>query len=471
MDDENCPKCPYLVEKKCLCGKTSSKQPCSQPRGQCAFMCMKPSKCGAHQCQSFCHAPGKCADSENPCQKKCGKLLKSCSHPCPERCHAPYPCPESTTCSYAVTITCACGRVKEENKCGATRDKPRTQNEMLKCDGECARLKRNRDLASALKIDIDPATTTSISAQAGPQDSSILPYSDETLDLYIQSSSSSTLAALQGYEGSLHSFATQTSQRSTRFPPCRSQIRAFIHSLAADWGFQSESFDPEPVRHVLVYKAPGWVSPNVAAAEQSRIGIRGLSIAECIKLRDRERAKEKDSRRAAAEKARCETQQEEDERTAIEYRGQYGWSKVISKKPQWWNNNDTNKAEATPGVSQSGSGEGTNSGFGSGRYGSLVLKSGVGRGKEMKSSNSRPSSSGGSKQPTLADAEDVVEDWEQEAEKDEREQGGTDEKKEKEKEKKIPPEQPLPDDLPQDWRFEGKAEPYAVDMGLFVANN
>ncbi|QVM08042.1 FKBP12-associated protein [Coccidioides posadasii str. Silveira] len=347
----------------------------------------------------------------------------------------------------------------------STREKPRTSDEKLKCDDECARLKRNRDLASALNIDIDPVTTTAANPTVGPQDSDTLPYSDDTLDLYVQLSSSSTLATLQGYEASLHALATQDSQKSNRFPPCRSQLRAFIHSLAGDWGFQSESFDPEPVRHVFVYKAPGWISPGVAAAGQTRIGIRGLSVIECIKLRERERAKEKEARRAAAEKARHEAEQLNDEWTVLEQKDEHGWSRVVSKKkPQWWNDSDIQKL--APNLAQTGPGEGSSMGLSSGRFGSLILKSGVGRGKEMDGSSSRPSSSGGRKKP--ASDEEVVDDWEEEIEKEEK---AGEKEKEEEKEKQEPSDVLAPDHQPWDWASEGEGESYIVETGFPIVGN
>ncbi|KMU91564.1 chorion-factor-4 [Coccidioides immitis H538.4] len=342
---------------------------------------------------------------------------------------------------------------------------PRTSDERLKCDDECARLKRNRDLASALNIDIDPVTTTAANPTVGPQDSDTLPYSDDTLDLYVQLSSSSTLATLQGYEASLHALATQDSQKSNRFPPCRSQLRAFIHSLAGDWGFQSESFDPEPVRHVFVYKAPGWISPGVAAAGQTRIGIRGLSVIECIKLRERERAREKEARRAAAEKARHEAEQLNDEWTVLEQKDEHGWSRVVSKKkPQWWNDSDIQKL--APNLAQTGPGEGSSMGLSSGRFGSLILKSGVGRGKEMDGSSSRPSSSGARKK--LASDEEVVDDWEEEIEKEEK---AEEKEKEEEKEKQEPSDVLPPDHQPWDWASEGEGESYIVETGFPIVGN
>ncbi|KAI1937986.1 FKBP12-associated protein [Ophidiomyces ophidiicola] len=288
-----------------------------------------------------------------------------------------------------------------------------------------------------LQIELNIATT---GTQPRSHDTATFPYSDETLDLYIQSSSSSTLATLQGFEASLHSLAIQTSQKCTRFSPCRSQLRAFIHSLAADWGFQSESFDPEPVRHVLVNKAQGWISPGVATGSQPRIGIRGLSVAECIKLRDRECSKKKDTKKNAAENAGRKTQQEDDEWTVTETKDEFGWSRVVSKKkPERWNDSDIQKTFSQSGNQQSGNGEGRSNWFSGGRFGSLVLKSGVGRGKEMATSRS----SDGSKAPVfLAKDEKVVEDWEEEIKKEE------DNQKENGKVTETTAAPDLPDDLP-----------------------
>ncbi|KAI1910033.1 FKBP12-associated protein [Ophidiomyces ophidiicola] len=352
-------------------------------------------------------------------------------------------------------------QIKEEKKCGSTHSKPKFHDDKLKCDDECARLQRNRDIAAALRVDIDPLTTTATGTQPRSHDTETFPYSDETLDLYIQSSSSSTLATLQGFEASLHSLAIQTSQKCTRFSPCRSQLRAFIHSLAADWGFQSESFDPEPVRHVLVSKTQGWISPGVATGSQPRIGIRGLSVAECIKLRDRECSKKKDTKKNAAENAGRKTQQEDDEWTVTETKDEFGWSRVVSKKkPEWWNDSDIQKTFSQPGNQQSGNGEGRSNWFSGGRFGSLVLKSGVGRGKEMATSRS----SDGSKAPVfLAKGEKVVEDWEEEIKKEE------DEQKENGKVTETTAFPDLPDDLPWDHGFEGEGESHVVESGFWIA--
>jgi transcriptional repressor NF-X1 len=313
-DDEECPKCPFLTEKVCLCGKKLLKnQPCWLTEPRCGMICGEVLKCGSHTCTKQCHRPGECEDALEPCKQACGKTKKICGHPCSEPCHAPFACSEKEPCSTMVMITCPCGRLRKEKRCNAARavsgKGQTTQSETvptvapLKCDDECARLERNRTLASALKVDIDPSTTLNQNPSAPlPTSSTALPYTDETLDLYVQVSSSSTLSTLQDYEATLYSLATSATQRSVRFQPAKAPLRAFVHSLASDWGFASESFDPEPHRHVFVLKPTQWASPGLGL---SGVGIRGMAVGECARIRDREQFKEREAKRLAAAEAKA----------------------------------------------------------------------------------------------------------------------------------------------------------------------
>ncbi|OJJ42906.1 hypothetical protein ASPZODRAFT_1236892 [Penicilliopsis zonata CBS 506.65] len=321
-DDESCPKCPFLTEKACLCGKRTLKnQPCWLTDARCGQICGRPLKCGSHVCQKDCHRPGECEDACTPCTQACGKTKALCGHPCTEPCHAPYPCTEKNPCTAPVIITCGCGRLRQEKRCAAARavttkgsslPQPATQPtqvprgvQTLACDEECARLERNRSLASALGIEIDPSTTTAAGSSTTGHS---LPYSTETLDLYMHLSSTSPLATLQSYESSLHTLAVSATQRSVRFQPAKSSLRAFVHSLAADWGFASESFDPEPHRHVFVLKPGAWTPPalfNTGNPTSVAIGIGGMSVGECMRTRERQRAKERDAQRVAAAEAQA----------------------------------------------------------------------------------------------------------------------------------------------------------------------
>ncbi|CRG91130.1 hypothetical protein PISL3812_08178 [Talaromyces islandicus] len=239
-----------------------------------------------------------------------------------------------------VMITCPCGRLRKEKRCSvnkAASNKGQDQRSespplvaQLKCDDECARLERNRTLASALKVDIDPSTTLNQHSTAATGTLAVLPYSEETLDIYVQLSSTSPLSTLQDYEATLHGLATSNAQRSVRFQPSKAPLRAFIHALASDWGFASESFDPEPHRHVFVLKPTQWNSPGIGLG--SGIGIRGMTVGECVRLRDRELYKEREARRLAAAEAKALREASKAASAATDADGGGGWAQVASRR-------------------------------------------------------------------------------------------------------------------------------------------
>ena len=402
-DEEACPKCPFLMEKMCLCGKKLLKnQPCWLADARCGQICGEPLKCGSHFCQKNCHRPGECEDASGACQQACGKTKTLCGHPCTERCHAPFPCPEKTPCSSKITVTCGCGRLRQERRCGAVKEiisKGQIQQHQrlpgttpLTCDDECGRLERNRGLASALGVDINPATTISENS---------LPYSSETLDMYIQLSSSSPLSTLQTYESTLHSLAASTTQRSVRFQPAKPALRAFSHSLATDWGFVTESFDPEPHRHVFVLKPTTWKPPLFGMGTPPAVGIGGMSVGECVKARERHLMKEREAQRIAAAEAKALREAAKAQASA----GDGGWAQVASKR----GNGVSSAASVTPVQSPSplsGSMYAALADEGPKKE-RLVLRSGVGVGKQLRN-QLRPAP--------------VADSWEEEVEKEEQEE-------------------------------------------------
>ncbi|XXG94456.1 hypothetical protein Hte_000713 [Hypoxylon texense] len=193
--------------------------------------------------------------SGSRCKQLCGKT-RSCGHLDAEQCHAPYPCKEDKPCQAKSFITCDCQRRKQEVKCMASKANPSPQRETLKCDEECLRLQRNARLADALNI--DPQTHTD----------DHVPYSDTTLKLYRDN-----IQFSQTYEREYRVFASDPTQKFLRFKPMKAQQRAFLHSLADDFGFDSESADPEPHRHVCLFKTPRFV-----AAPMKTVG-------QCLKIR------------------------------------------------------------------------------------------------------------------------------------------------------------------------------------------
>ncbi|KAJ4370597.1 FKBP12-associated protein [Neocucurbitaria cava] len=168
-------------------------------------------------------------------------------------CHFPSLCKEDKPCQHKIFVTCECQRIKQEAKCNASKHGEGNLKKTLKCDEECARLERNRKLALALNVDPE-------------HQNDHVPYSDATLNMYQQNS---TWAATQ--EKLLRLFAADPEEKRLRFKPMPRNQRGFVHSLAEDFGFDSESMDPEPHRHVAIFKTPKFVmAPMRTLAECTR---------------------------------------------------------------------------------------------------------------------------------------------------------------------------------------------------------
>ena len=260
-DDQTCAKCPFLMEKPCMCGKKSLRnQPCFLQEVRCGEICGNKLRCGLHFCRKPCHRPGECEDAAGKaCSQQCGKAKQCCGDPCEDICHGSSArCKEEKPCQTKIMITCDCQHLKSETKCMASKSSPGNTNKSLKCDDECARLQRNHNLALALNI--DPATHTD----------EFIPYAQTTLNYYQESTKWA-----HEQERELRIFAADDAEKRLRFKPMPSHQRAFIHSLAEDFGFDSESMDPEPHRHVALFKTPRFVKAPMK------------TIAECIRIRAR----------------------------------------------------------------------------------------------------------------------------------------------------------------------------------------
>lgn len=263
LDNEPCPKCPFLTTKFCLCGRNQLKnQPCWLVDVRCGEVCGKTLKCGFHRCTKLCHRSGECEDAARACQQPCGKG-KSCGHPCSAPCHSPFSCKEDKPCEHKIFITCDCQRIKQEARCGATKNMVGNAGKSLKCDDECARLERNRKLALALNIDPETHTDDHV------------PYSAETLNMYLANAS-----WCQEQEKTLRTFAADPDAKRYRFKPMRAHQRAFLHALCEDFGFDSESLDPEPHRHVAIFKTPRFVmAPMKTLSQCARIRQQQATLA------------------------------------------------------------------------------------------------------------------------------------------------------------------------------------------------
>ncbi len=234
-DAEDCPRCPYLVERKCLCGKEMfakgmmRAQPCWRQDVTCGRICGKMLECAAHTCQKTCHAPGECS---SPCTQPCGKPRKACGHACVKPCHAPFECPQTAPCQVIYKVTCECGNLQQSAICNSTSSTPTGGKQTLKCNVTCATFQRNNKLAQALDIDADHV-------QEFPQ-----LYSPATMAFYNQNKKWSV-----PIESTFRNFAASPStMRRYAFPSMKRPQRAFLHGLAEAYGVDSEAQDPEPHR-------------------------------------------------------------------------------------------------------------------------------------------------------------------------------------------------------------------------------
>ncbi|KAK7741299.1 FKBP12-associated protein [Diaporthe eres] len=145
-------------------------------------------------------------------------------------------------CQSETFLVCDCQRRKQKVKCLSTRINPEgPQREPLKCDDECARQKRNRQLAEALNVEPDHTDDH-------------IPYQATTLKLFRDNTQWA-----QTQEREFRVFA-ESNLRNMRFKPMKPYQRQFLHALAEDFGLDSESQDPEPHRHVSIFKGPRFVS-------------------------------------------------------------------------------------------------------------------------------------------------------------------------------------------------------------------
>lgn len=133
----------------------------------------------------------------------------------------------------------------------------------------------------------------------------------------------------------------------------------------------------------------------------STIGIGGMSVRECVKLRERERSREQEARRVAA----LETKATREAAKAQASAGDGGWAQVASKsRGGSAAGSRTGTPVQNPWVSKSIyaalDGDGA-------KKERLVLRSGVGAGKSLRAKTPAP---------------EVVDDWEEAEEKEEKEE-------------------------------------------------
>lgn len=94
-----------------------------------------------------------------------------------------------------------------------------------------------------------------LALELNPEREAAPPYSDEAIYFYMKDKKFATTV-----EAKFRTFAETPTSKRLAFQPMRSPQRAFLHILAADFGFESESQDPEPYRSVIIFKGSNFTA-------------------------------------------------------------------------------------------------------------------------------------------------------------------------------------------------------------------
>uniref|UniRef100_A0A7S3DER7 R3H domain-containing protein n=1 Tax=Palpitomonas bilix TaxID=652834 RepID=A0A7S3DER7_9EUKA len=346
---EPCPPCMAFIWQTCACGGAAKEVRCSQRNMiTCGKPCKKTLPCGMHACTRHCHegecqpfhprcvAPHLLGQEENngsggdveaehrrataalqrfrqgTLQSKtfggpdagggCGHRCvrdRQCGHRCQYLCHPALPCPD-VDCNAVVDAVCDCGRIHRKVKCCELSTLPKpvkfpvpTPARLLYCDDDCARLKRDRDLALALGIVNTAMKPVGYSATShhtgGGQGGSRTHEGEEPLAISGPLPISESLYEMSRKEDSfvrevevkMQKLIDDATMRLVRFPPMPRPKRRVVHELAALYGLDSISYDPEPQRHVEVMRSSSSRRPFMSSfvADFCKVTERGAQSA------------------------------------------------------------------------------------------------------------------------------------------------------------------------------------------------
>jgi transcriptional repressor NF-X1 len=210
----SCPPCTQLVTVWCYgkhevssvlhvhmytLAQMRANIPCHLGSVSCGRRCDRPLPCGVHKCDRMCHAD-ECVPLGAQCTQPCARQSRlTCPHACAAACHAGTECPAPGECKVNVTATCACGMITDVMPC-VKIDRLRLRQQLvrscapicfvlfaqsnkqlpaaamseadrvrcLSCDDNCARLRRNREFARALNIQLEASTGNPVSSSDSP---------------------------------------------------------------------------------------------------------------------------------------------------------------------------------------------------------------------------------------------------------------------------------------------------------------
>jgi len=276
--EEKCPPCTHLTSKLCYGGHEERKNVACLVEGiSCGKPCGKQIDCGKHYCIKPCHA-GPCKTSA--CIQPC-KTMRPCGHICGAPCHDG-PCPE-IPCTTQIKILCDCGNRKANVPCSdgtfsrvstailATRMEDTQagntinladlvrRDRKLDCGDDCLLIERNTRLAAALHIS-NPEVTSKV----------IPRYSEFMKDWAKKDATFCNMVHSKLSELVKLSKESKQKSRAYSFPCMNRDKRQFVHEYSEHFGCDSESYDSEPKRNVVV------------TAVRDRCSVPSLTLLECV---------------------------------------------------------------------------------------------------------------------------------------------------------------------------------------------
>lgn len=131
-------------------------------------------------------------------------------------CHFPSSCPADQPCPKMIEVTCTCGHIKQQARCGASDSKPEGNNgRQVKCTDACAVAKRNAQLAEALGVEKKEPKIREVE------------YEQTTLAFY-----ASNLAWCKGIEEQLIEFV-KSEKASLHLPVMKRPQRQFVSNSSS----------------------------------------------------------------------------------------------------------------------------------------------------------------------------------------------------------------------------------------------
>lgn len=276
--ETTCPPCTQLTIKLCYGGHEQRRNVACLVEGiSCGKPCGAQTPCGRHKCTRPCH-PGPCTSAA--CTQPCS-VSRPCGHPCGAPCHLG-PCPD-VPCTTQIKISCSCGHRQAGVPCSdnaysrvttallATRMQDvqagnsvdlaelTKRDRKLECNDDCMKIDRNTRMAAALQIS-NPELT-----------SKVIPRYSEFMKDWVRRDATFCIMVHTKLTD-LVKLAKESKQKSRAFSfPCMNRDkRQLVHEYAEHFGCESESYDSEPKRNVVV------------TALRDKSGVPSLTLVECV---------------------------------------------------------------------------------------------------------------------------------------------------------------------------------------------